>query len=134
MNKSITVTRNLLLAVGAVQLVLGILFWADIGKNLIPVHILIGSLFVLLLWTLTFLCARAAAPTGLVVLTGAWGFALLGVGFGQSDVLHGSLHWIIQLVHLLVGLTALALASVLPARVPRGGVVPNWDAASPADS
>ena len=122
-NKSIAIARTVVIAAGIVQLVVGLLFWAGIGTCLIPVHATIGIILVLSLLTLAFLAGRAGAPTGLVVLVVIWALVLPVVGIGQTGVLVGSLHWIVQTVHLLLGLAAMALASVLAARVPRGAEV-----------
>ncbi|HEY3750887.1 MAG TPA: hypothetical protein VGL80_16975 [Pseudonocardiaceae bacterium] len=116
-NKSIVIARTVVIAAGIVQLVLGMLFWAGIGRNLIPVHETIGTILVLSLLTLAFLAAWAGAPIGLVVLVVVWALVLPVVGVGQTNVLVGSLHWIVQAVHLLLGLAAMGLASVLAARV-----------------
>lgn len=127
MTRSITTTRTVVLIAGVVQLILGLLFWADIGKSLVPLHITIGSILVLALWTLAVLCARAGAPIGLVILTVVWGLVLPFVGLGQKEVLVGSSHWIIQVVHVLLGLGALGLASILAARVLPRRTAPAWD-------
>jgi hypothetical protein len=128
MNRSIVITRTVVIAAGVVQLVLGLLFWADIGKGLVPVHAAVGIILVLSLLALTFLCARAGAPIGLVVLTVVWSLAVPAIGLSQKQILVGSAHWIIQVVHLLLGLGAMGLASIIAARVlPREAKV-GWDA------
>jgi hypothetical protein len=132
MNRSISIARTVVIVAGIVQLVLGMLFWSGIGRNLIPVHATIGIILVLSLWTLALLAARAGAPIGLVVLVVVWGLILPVVGLGQTSVLHGSLHWIVQVVHLLLGLAALALASVLAARVLPRAAKADWDTTDPA--
>jgi hypothetical protein len=117
MNRSISVTRTIVMVAGIVQLVLGMLFWADIGKGLVPLHVTIGSILVLSLWVMAFLAARLGAPIGLVVLVVVWGLILPVVGIGQAGVLHGSLHWIVEVVHLLLGLAAMVLAALLAGKV-----------------
>ncbi|HEX5407783.1 MAG TPA: hypothetical protein VFX16_36405 [Pseudonocardiaceae bacterium] len=118
-NKPIAIACTVVIVAGIPQLVLGMLFWAGIGRGLIPVHETIGSVLVLSLLTLAILAARAGAPVGLVVLVIVWALVLPFVGIGQTDILVGSLHWIIQAIHLLLGLGAMGMASVLAARVPR---------------
>lgn len=128
MNRPIVVARVLVNVTGLVQLVLGMLFWADIGKGLVPVHATIGLLLVLSLWTLAFFSARAGAGLGLAILVAVWGLVLPAVGFSQKGILPGSAHWVIQLVHLLLGLTALVLANLLAARVLPRKTENDWDA------
>jgi hypothetical protein len=117
-NRSIAIARTVVIVAGLVQLVLGSLFWAGIGTGLIPVHVTIGIVFVLSLWTLAYLAWRAGASIGLVILVVVWGLVLPGVGIGQENVLLGSSHWIVQVVHLLLGVAAMGLASMLASRVP----------------
>ncbi|HEX3648344.1 MAG TPA: hypothetical protein VHV49_07940 [Pseudonocardiaceae bacterium] len=113
MNRPILIARTTVLVAGIVQLVLGALFWSGIGQNLVPVHATIGTILVLALWTVAFFAARAGAPRGLVVLAVVWGLIVPAFGTLQTSILPGSLHWIIQVVHLLLGLAAMALAGIL---------------------
>jgi hypothetical protein len=117
MQRSITITRTVVLVAGIVQLILGLLFWGDIAKSLVPLHETIGSILVLALWTLAILCARLGAPVGLVILTVVWGLVVPVLGVTQEGLLRGSLHPIIQVIHLLLGIGAMGLASILAARV-----------------
>ncbi|HEX5115338.1 MAG TPA: hypothetical protein VFW65_09095 [Pseudonocardiaceae bacterium] len=113
MNRPIVISRTAVLVAGALQLILGALFWSGIALNLVPVHATIGTILVLALWTLAYFAARAGAPKGLVILTVVWGLVLPVFGTLQGGILHGPLHWIIQVVHLLLGLAALALSKIL---------------------
>lgn len=113
MNRPIVIARTAVLVAGVLQLILGALFWSGIGLNLIPVHAAIGTILVLALWTLAYFAARAGAPKGLVIFTVVWGLILPVFGSLQTGILPGSLHWIIQVVHLLLGLAALALSKIL---------------------
>lgn len=119
MNRPILIARTTVLVAGVVQLVLGALFWSGIGDNLIPVHATIGTILVLALWTEAFFAARAGVPMGLVFLVVVWGLIVPVVGILQEGILPGSTHWIIQVVHLLLGLTAIALAGILSAAAQR---------------
>jgi hypothetical protein len=129
MRRPIVITRVLVNTTGLVQLVLGMLFWAGIGTGLVPVHATIGILLVLSLWALAYFAAKAGAPTGLVVLVAVWGLLLPAVGFGQPNLLPGGAHWVIQLVHLVLGLAGLAFGNLLAARVLPKQPGHDWDAA-----
>jgi hypothetical protein len=100
-----------------VQVVLGIAFWTGHLLNLVTLHILAGILLVLGLWTLAALGARAGAPIPLVVVAVLWGALLPVFGLTQDMILVGNLHWIIQVLHLLVGVAALGQAENLAARI-----------------
>ena len=101
-------------------LILGIVFWTGNALNLIPVHMGLGILVVLSLWILGF--AQATAKGG------NWGLAagafILGLivfifGLEQQTLLPGSAHWVIQIIHLLLGLLAIGLGEMLAARYKR---------------
>ncbi|HKN96428.1 MAG TPA: hypothetical protein VJX10_04875 [Pseudonocardiaceae bacterium] len=113
MNRPILIARTTVLVAGVVQLVLGALFWSGVAENLIPVHATIGTILVLALWTEAFFAARAGVPKGLVALAVVWGLIVPVFGIVQDGILPGSTHWIIQVVHLLLGLTAMGLADIL---------------------
>jgi hypothetical protein len=45
-----------------------------------------------------------------------WGLIVPIVGLTQTNLLTGSLHWVIQVIHLLLGLGLLGLAETLATR------------------
>jgi hypothetical protein len=45
-----------------------------------------------------------------------WGLVVVIVGLTQTDLLTGSLHWLIQVIHLLLGIGLLDLADTLATR------------------
>jgi hypothetical protein len=112
--------RWLVRVTGLVQVVLGLLFWSGNTLNLVPVHILVGLLLVLGLWTLAFFAARAGVQPGFVVVVFLWGLLLPVFGLTQDRLLAGDAHWVIRLLHLLVGLAAIGQAEGLAGRMIRG--------------
>ena len=111
------VLQNLVRVCGLVLIVLGILFWTGNAPTLIPVHMLLGLILVISLWALAFLAARAGAPIGQVVVAILWGLLVPALGVTQDMLLTGDAHWVIQVLHLLVGLAAIAQAEGLARRV-----------------
>ena len=101
---------------GIVLIVLGLLFWSGNADPLIPVHMLLGILLVLALWALAILAALTGVNIGFVALALVWGFIVPLLGLSQDRLLPGSAHWLIQVLHLLVGLTAIAQAENLARR------------------
>jgi hypothetical protein len=96
-----------------VQLVLGVLFWTGNTLNLIPVHMLVGLLLVLVMWTASALAIRARAPVGLVGLALLWSLVLPVFGVAHTGLLPGPAHVVIQILHLLVGVIAVGLVEGL---------------------
>ena len=101
---------------GVIQLVLGVLFWTGNALGLVDLHQLIGILLVLALWTQAALAHRAGVPGGLVAGAVVLGLIVPIVGLTQGEIFPGSAHWVIQVVHLLLGLGLLAMAENLATR------------------
>ncbi|HZV52406.1 MAG TPA: hypothetical protein VFD49_21915 [Candidatus Dormibacteraeota bacterium] len=114
------VAQTVVRLAGLVLIVLGILIWTGTGDALVPAHVLVGLLLVLALWTLAILAALAQTRTGMAALAAAWGLVVVLLGSAQQRLMPGSTHWVIQALHLLVGLTAIALAELLAAGIRRG--------------
>ncbi len=102
---------------GALAVILGILFWSGNTLNLIPIHMLLGLLVVLSLWTVGI--GQAFSSGGSWTLAGGallLGLLVLGVGLTQTRLLVGPFHWVIQVLHLLLGLLAVGLGQRVAAR------------------
>jgi hypothetical protein len=117
MKTATTAAQTLVRASGVVQLVLGGLFWTGNALDLVPLHMLVGFVLVLGLWTLAALAARAGVQPGLVAAAAVWGLVVPVLGLAQEQLLVGSAHWMIEVLHLLVGLGAIAQAEGLAARI-----------------
>jgi hypothetical protein len=117
MRRATTTAQMLVRAVAVVQLVLGGLFWTGNALDLVPLHQTLGFLLVFGLWTLAALAARAGVRPPLVALAAVWGLIVPILGLTQTNLLVGSAHWLIEVLHLLVGLGAIGLAEGLAARV-----------------
>ena len=102
---------------GLILIILGLLFWTGNADALIPVHMLLGVALVLALWALAALAAIAGVSPALVALAALWGVVVPVLGLTQERLLPGDLHWMIQALHLLVGVTAIALAQALAIRI-----------------
>ena len=101
-----------------IELALGILFWTGNADNLQIVHIVIGILVVLALWTLGIAQGLQGGSFGLALATFVVGFLLALVGLFQKQWLVDN-HWIIQVIHLLLGLSAIGLAEMISGRYRR---------------
>lgn len=100
-------------------LTLGILFWTDHADQLHEIHMLIGILLVLSLWTVAI--AQIRRPGGIALAAGAAavGVLLFVVGVTQERILPGASHWVIQVVHLGLALAAVGLGETMAGRAAR---------------
>lgn len=104
----------------AVQIVLGIGFWTGHWWSAVQVHTTNGIAYVVALWLLALIALFQRRAVGLALFAILWGFALAMLGFTQYRILAGSsFHWVVRVVHLLVGLATLGIAEQLAAA--RGG-------------
>lgn len=107
------VTRWIVRLAGLTQIILGVSFWTGNALSLIPMHMLFGMIVVLGMWILAVFAARAGARPALVAFAIVLGLVLPVFGVTHGRILSGSLHWIIQVLHLLLGIGALRLADSL---------------------
>ena len=117
MNTAATIARNTVRIAGLIQVVLGLLFWTGRALNLLSVHIAVGLILVLALWTLAGLAARAGVNLGLVLTAVLWGLLVVLFGLTQTQILTGGSHWLIQILHLAIGLSAIGQAEGLGQRI-----------------
>jgi hypothetical protein len=119
MRTATLVIQILVRLIGLIMIILGLLFWTGNALALIPVHMLLGLVLVILLWSLAVLGARAGVGAGLAGLGMAWGLIVVALGMMQNQLLPGEFHWVIKVLHLLVGIAALGLAERLAAAIKR---------------
>ena len=110
MRTATTIILWIVRVAGVLQLLSGALFWAGRGSDYVPLHVVIGVSIVLALWTLAVFAFVVRTRTGLAVFAVIWGLALPAFGIRQAAILIGPMHWIIRVVHLLMGLFALGMA------------------------
>ena len=124
MKIAVTVAQNLVRLSGLILIVLGVLFWSGNALTLIPLHILVGLVLVLALWAMAFLAARAGVRPGLVILAFLWGLLVPIFGLTQDQMLLGDAHWVIRVLHLLVGLGAIGQSEGLAVRIRQARALP----------
>jgi hypothetical protein len=97
----------------AFNLILGSLFWLGYAGNLLPIHIIAGFASSLSLWVLCVLAAISRVHLGWALFAFIWGLSLPLLGLGQDRLLIGDFHWIIQVIHLLIGVGTAGVAETL---------------------
>jgi hypothetical protein len=118
MQTTLTIAHMLVRITGVLLLILGLLIWTE-GINLILVHMLLGLVFVLALWVLAGVSTRAGVPTGLAAGVAALGLLVLLLGMTQTSLLPGGAHWVIQILHLLIGMAAVGSGEAIGGRLRR---------------
>ena len=116
MRSAITGIQMFVRVAGVIQILLGLAFWTGNALGLVDLHQLLGILLVLALWTQAALAQRAGVPAGMVAGAAVLGLLVVIVGLAQQSLLPGSAHWVIQVIHLLLGLGLLGLAENLATR------------------
>lgn len=118
----ILIARILLSLFGIALVVLGILFWTGHAMSLLPLHMALGGLFVVCMWVLAVLGFLAPGNRAFALLVLVWSLIVPALGVTQLRLLPGSDHWVIQAIHLLVGLIAMGLGHSLARRLGRRAV------------
>src|SRR6266852_6411686 len=124
MKTATTVVHMTLRGSGLLLILLGLAIWTGRADGLIPVHEFLGFVLVLSLWTLAFFGARAGVPRGIVIAAVAWGLIAPILGLTQANMLTNNWHWVIQVLHVLVGLAAIGAGEGLVQGMRRIGSTP----------
>ena len=114
-----SVSRSLLVLMriaAGVQIVVGLGLWTGRWYSLVGMHRATGVAYVVLFWILAILALAQRRNIGLALVALLWGFVIAALGFMQQRILIGDLHWIVRVVHLIVGLSALGIAERLARR------------------
>ncbi|HZD10297.1 MAG TPA: hypothetical protein VE553_03065 [Candidatus Binatia bacterium] len=117
MNTATNIARGLVGITGLIQITTGLLFWMGYVLSLIPIHMLSGLILSISLLVLAILGARAGVNRGFVTLAIVWSFLTPALGIMQTQLLPGSMHWLIRVIHLLVGLAAMSMGHRLALRI-----------------
>ena len=103
---------------GLGALLLGLLFWIA-NIDFISIHILFGLAVAIALLALSIVMVFTRGTRVLGVIGIVYTLILPIFGLRQATLLVGNIHWLIQAVHLLVGIGALALIQVMSTRFER---------------
>lgn len=102
---------------GTLALILGMLFWLGAAPSLLSMHMLLGFLTVGGLWTVAIGQALSDGGSWLLALIAVLVGALtIYIGVNQAALLTGDLHWLIQVLHLLLGILTIGMVHIFAAR------------------
>jgi len=116
---AVRITLMVLRVVVLLALILGLLMWFGVGGALVPVHKLLGILVVLSLWVLGGFAFTIKGGVGIGIGAIVLGLIVLLFGLNQRTILVGDLHWLIQVIHLLLGLSAAGMGEAIAGRYKR---------------
>jgi hypothetical protein len=106
---------------GLLALLLGLLFWAGAALNLMQMHMLLGLLAVGALLVIGI--GQAFSKGGSwIIAAGALvvGAATVVIGMWQISLMPGEFHWVIQVIHLVLGLLTIGMGHMGAARHRKG--------------
>lgn len=128
----VRIANFVLTLAGGLALLTGLLFWAGIALNLISMHMMLGFLAVAALWFVALGQAAARGGSWLLALSAliVGGIAIY-IGLYQASMLVGAYHWIVEIVHLLLGILIIALGHMAAARHQRNRRTAEDGAAQP---
>jgi hypothetical protein len=109
MRKTVAILLMLGRLLGVLQILGGVAIWIAMPPWLLQAHMAIGSLFVLVLWVVGVIGLFALSKRGFALFTLLWGALVLWLGMAQISLLPGPTHWVIRVLHLLIGLAAIGL-------------------------
>jgi hypothetical protein len=120
MRATLTIAQMLVRITGVLQLIMGLLIWTEPSLSyLVNTHTLLGMVFVLSLWVLAAVSTRAGIPIGMAAGVAVGGLVVLALGMTQRTLLPGSSHWVIQVLHLLIGMAAVGSGEAIGGRLRR---------------
>ncbi len=119
MTRSILILRWILRLTFLVALLLGLVLWTGHGYRYLSVHMWLGFVITFDLLALAILAFLTRVKPALPLITVLWAILLPFIGIAQLHLLSGRNHWLIQVVHLLLGLGAIGLGEVLGGRSTR---------------
>ncbi len=121
MRLTFTIAQMLVRITGVLLLILGLLIWTDNAFNLIGIHTLLGLVLVLSLLVFAAAAQHAGAPLGMAIGLAVLAVIVLVLGMTQMNLLPrpDPNHWIIQVLHLLIGMAAIGMAEAIGGRLRR---------------
>ena len=113
----IRIASAVLTMAALLALISGILFWTGTAVNLIALHMLVGFLAVGALWVIGLTQAFAQHGSWIIAACALIvGAVMIVLGMMQSSLMAGEHHWIIQAIHLALGLLTIGIGHMAAAR------------------
>jgi hypothetical protein len=118
---TIRIASIVLSLAGLLALILGLLFWVGVALNLLSMHMMLGLLAVGALWVIgvgqAFFKAGSWIVAACALVVGA---ATAVLGMMQASLMVGAFHWVIQVIHLVLGILTIGIGHMGAARYRKG--------------
>ena len=102
---------------GLLALVSGLLFWTGTALDWIQLHMLLGFLTVGALWVVAIGQVLATNGSWVIVAAAvAVGAATIVLGMTQASLMVGDFHWLVEVLHLFLGILTIGLGHIGAAR------------------
>jgi hypothetical protein len=106
---------------GLLALILGLLYWTGTALYLLQMHMLLGLLAVGALWVIGIGQAFSKAGNWVIAACAlVVGAVTIVIGVIQSSLMVGEFHWVIQIIHLVLGLLTIGMGHMGAARYRKG--------------
>jgi hypothetical protein len=125
MRTVLKIARLALVGSALLLMVSGMVLWNGTADQLGPLHALLGLVLVLSLGTIAGIAARAGVSLAVVAPAVAWSLAATALGATQEQLLTGSEHWVIQVLHLVTAMGMVAWGQGLVLLMRRVVVLPD---------
>ena len=122
----IRIASAVLSLAGLLALISGVLVWTGTALNFMALHMLLGFLAVGALWVIGL--AQAFGQHGSWIIAGCAlvvGAVMIVFGMMQSSLLPGEFHWIVQIIHLALGLLTIGIGHMAIARYRKASIGNN---------
>ena len=107
----------------AVLLALGVYIWTGSADQLITLHVVVGVLLVLSLWTIAAIAASSGVSAVIVGVAVVWSFVAVLLGLTQEELVTGDWHWTIQALHLVIAMAMVGWCQVLVVLMRKAGAM-----------
>lgn len=101
-------------------LVLGLLLWSGRLAGALNFHMFLGGVVAVALVILAAYAFVSRVRIPLAIVSIVWAAATVYVGLMQNRWMPGSSHWVIEAIHLLLGVGAIGMAEALAGAIMRG--------------
>lgn len=124
MDNTVNILRWVVRLCGVIALLMGLGFWAGHGNpQLVQMHQGLGYLVALALLAVSVMAfGKRGVPAGMAAAGVVWALLVPALGHMQTRLLPGSSHWIVEVLHLLLGVGAIGLTEGLAGRMKRAAL------------